>query len=285
MDTALWIGDWLVDPSTASVARDGEVTRLELRTIRLLLRLAEQPGAVVSNEDLLDYAWPATKVSPDSLYQAVASLRRLFEDDSKHPRYIETVPRQGYRLVASVKAVVPGDVAPPVDTAPSSWRLRLGMVLLLVALAAAGAWAVLRPAGMATHAVAVLPFLDLSSEAMDKEVFADGITEELINRLSGMPGLCVPAPTASFALKGKNLPVDAIARSLQVDYLLDGSIRSSGAVLRVSVRLLRADGFVMWSASYDRTETDLLGIQDDVAAHVAGAIEGVVNHGAGGATP
>ena len=281
--TALWVGDWLVDPSGGSLSRGSEIVRLELRSMRLLLRLTDQPGQIVSNEDLLDYAWPDTKVSPDSLYQAVASLRRLFGDDSKSPRYIATIPRQGYRLVAQVRAAA-APVGPAAETAAPSRRRPLGMALAVLVLTAVAGWAVFEHAGgvQPLHAVAVLPFLDLSSDSMDKEFFADGMTEELINRLSHIPGLSVPAPTASFALKGKSMPVDAIARTLQVDYLLDGSIRSSGPTLRVSARLLRADGFVMWSETYDRKTEDLLGIQDDVAAHVTSAIEGVVTHGAPG---
>ena len=122
--------------------------------------------------------------------------------------------------------------------------------------------------------VAVLPFLDLTSQAMSEEYFADGMTEELISRLSEVPGLRVPAPTASFYFKGKQLPLATIADSLGVAYVLDGSVRKSDATLRVAARLVRADdGYVIWSETYDRPSEDKLNVQDDIASEVAKALQ------------
>src|SRR5271170_3527802 len=98
----LRIGDWCVNPATGEISRDGETARVEVRTMRLLLCLAEHAGEVVSIDDLLDQVWTDVIVAPDSVYQAVASLRRLLGDDPKQPTYIETVPRLGYRMVATV---------------------------------------------------------------------------------------------------------------------------------------------------------------------------------------
>jgi TolB-like protein len=116
----------------------------------------------------------------------------------------------------------------------------------------------------------VLPFLDLTTQAMNEEYFADGMTEELIDRLSRTPGLRVPAPTASFFFKDKQLPVAAMAKSLGVTYVLDGSVRKSATTLRIAARLVRAaDGYVVWSATYDRPSGDKLQVQDDIAREVA----------------
>src|ERR1700675_1038715 len=100
--TMLRIGAWCVNPTSGQISRDGETARVEVRTMRLLLRLAEHAGEVVSIDDLLNYVWSDVTVAPDSVYQAVASLRRLLGDDPKQPAYIETVPRLGYRMVATV---------------------------------------------------------------------------------------------------------------------------------------------------------------------------------------
>ncbi|MEO5626286.1 MAG: transcriptional regulator, partial [Dokdonella sp.] len=101
------LGEWSVDPVLNAIAREGETIRLEPRTMRLLLCLAARGGAVVSADDLLDYVWPNVIVTPDSVYQAVAALRRLLGDNPKDPRYIITVPRQGYRMIAAVNAPTP----------------------------------------------------------------------------------------------------------------------------------------------------------------------------------
>jgi transcriptional activator of cad operon len=128
-------------------------------------------------------------------------------------------------------------------------------------------------AALGQNSVAVLPFLDLTSESMDQEYFADGMTEELIDRLSKIPGLRVPPPTSSFYFKGKKVPVADIAKSLGVAYVLDGSLRKSGSMMRVAARLVHADsGFVVWTETYDRPMDDSLKVQDDIAGEVIKAL-------------
>jgi TolB-like protein len=108
---------------------------------------------------------------------------------------------------------------------------------------------------------------------MHEEEFADGMTEELIDKFTKIPGLRVPAPTSSFYFKGKKIPLADIARTLGVAYVLDGSVRKSGARLRVAARLIRADnGYVVWSETYDRPFNDILMVQDDIAGEVTKAL-------------
>src|SRR5579872_5824030 len=102
-NTVLLIGDWRVDPATGEISRNAEIIRLEARSMRLLICLTEHAGQVVSIDDLLAQVWPGVTVSPDSVYQAVTSLRRQLGDDPKQPAYIATVPRLGYRMVATVR--------------------------------------------------------------------------------------------------------------------------------------------------------------------------------------
>jgi transcriptional activator of cad operon len=346
------VGAWCVDPVSGEIARAGATgldgagldgagldragldragldragldrawlgeARLEARALRLLLCLAERPGEVVSIDELLDRVWPDVAVAPDSVYQAVASLRRLLGDDARQATYIATVPRLGYRLVAEVgpwseefeenSAAVP--IASMADhtaaddskeTVPGSglslgavpfWRMRRGLVwigggVLGLAVAAGllvfgnGGWRSLTrsPAhGEAVHAepvqrsLGVLPFLDLT-EGMKEEEFADGMTEELIDQLSKIPGLRVPSPTSSFYFKGKQMPVAAMAKALGVAYVLDGSVRKSGGRMRIAARLVHAeDGFVLWEESYDRPFGDILMVQDDIAGAVTKAL-------------
>jgi len=323
--TTLKIGDWCINPASSQISRDGVSVRVETRTMLLLLCLAEHPDEVVSIEDLLDQVWAGVAVSQDSVYQAVASLRRLLGDDPKQPRYIETVPRLGYRLVAKVspwqnqldRLGLPDQPAasdlPTAHTSSSQpsngehptpasvtiaapkyglhrqigftgngfrWvaGATLGVVLLalLVTFLAQGKFASSHPsttlAPQPEKSIAVLPFLDLT-EGMKQEEFADGMTEELIDKLSKIPGLRVPSPTSSFYFKDKQIPVADIARNLGVTYVLDGSVRKSGARLRVAARLMRADnGYIVWSESYDRPFNDILMVQDDIAGEVTKAL-------------
>jgi len=292
----LRIGDWRVDPATGVLSRGDENLRLEARTLRLLLCLAARAGEVVSIDELLSQVWAGVIVTPDSVYQAVTSLRRQLGDDPKRPAYIATVPRLGYRMVASVgpwiastsaePAQLPKDAegapAPIKTTTPGSRRrsgsaLRASTLLILVLALVSlisiklATRQVDAGATRTTMSVAVLPFLDLTTQAMNEEYFADGMTEELIDQLSALPGWQVPGATSSFYFKDKQLPVPEIARQLGVAYVIDGSIRKSDATLRVAARLVRADdGYVVWSESYDRplnatTRSDVLTIQKDVA--------------------
>ena len=297
--TVLRIGAWRVNPASGEISRDGETTRLEVRAMRLLLCLADRAREVVSIDDLLNLVWPGVNVTPDSVYQAVASLRRLLGDDPKQPTYIETVPRLGYRMVANVslepdRPDQPSATAPnnPRGAAKSDARPRSNFVwtlvgLLCVAIVAAflvrskltgdNHAASAASAAEAQNSVAVLPFLDLT-EGMKQETFADGITEELIDRLSKIPSVRVAPPTSSFYFKGKQIPVADIAKSLGVNYVLDGSLRKSGTWVRVDVRLIRAsNGFVMWAESYDQPMTDIFTIQDDIAGKVSKALQASIN--------
>ena len=262
----LRVGAWRVDPRAGQISRQGEVVRVEARTMKLLLCLAERAGEVVSVEELLDQVWSGVVVTPDSVYQAVASLRRLLGDDAKQPAYIATVPRLGYRMVAAVSPWLDDlRVEPPRGTRRRAW-----MLLALGAAIGIGLVCFSITDRVPERSVAVLPFLDLTTQAMNEEYFADGMTEELIDRLSRIPGLRVPAPTASFFFKGKQLPVAAMAKSLGVTYVLDGSVRKSDTTLRIAARLVRAaDGYVVWSATYDRPSGDKLQVQDDIAREVA----------------
>jgi len=287
-NTILLVGDWRVDASSGEITRDGHTIRLELRAMRLLMCLANRAGQVVSIDELLTEVWPGIAVSQDSVYQAITSLRRQLGDDPKHPAYIETVPRLGYRMVAKVRPWAEeqtNSMAPlPVRSPQIQVRLRwlaAPAVLLLAAFAIAflvrARDATKQPPSSALAAqpqksVAVLPFLDLT-EGMKEEEFADGMTEELINRLSKIPDFRVPAATSSFYFKGKQVPLADIAKTLGVAYVLDGSVRKSATRLRVAARLVRAEsGYVIWSESYDRGLEDKLWVQEDIAGEVTKAL-------------
>jgi len=294
----LRVGEWCVNPSAGQISRNDETTRVEERTMRLLLCLAERAGEVVSIDELLSQVWSDVTVSQDSVYQAVASLRRVLGDDPKQPTYIATVPRLGYRMVATVspwedprpsqtepnngKSLTPSTVRRPrMVVVVAAAGLCLGVILVAVFHFRSKASNMHESAAPAPRqkSIAVLPFLDLT-EGMKEEEFADGMTEELIDKLSKVPGLQVPPPTSSFYFKGKQESIGDVARSLGVAYVLDGSVRKAGPRLRVAARLIRADsGYVVWSESYDRPLGDILMVQDDIAGEVAKALKASIEAG------
>lgn len=291
----LRIGDWRVDPVSSRIHRNGETTRLDVRTMRLLLCLADRAGQVVSIEDLIAHVWAGIAVSSDSVYQAITALRRQLGDDPRKPAYIETVPRLGYRMIAAVGAWTdsPDASAPPEhspDTAGGEQKSHraaisfwsIGVIVIVIAIGvllhersgnanrpSASAAAAMPP----QQSIAVLPFLDLT-EGMSDEEFADGMTEELIDKLSKVPGLSVPGATSSFYFKGKQKSIGEIARTLNVAYILDGSVRKSSGRVRIAARVVRADNsYVVWSETYDRPFGDLIMVQDDIAGEVTKALK------------
>jgi transcriptional activator of cad operon len=294
----LRIGAWCVNPTAGQISRDGETARVEVRTMRLLLCLAEHVGEVVSIDDLLKQVWSDVTVTQDSVYQAVTSLRRLLGDDPRQPTYIATVPRLGYRMVATVSPWTDERPDQSLAQARSSLGPRRGAGFTWTAVGALGlvlavfiAFQFRSKVANKNHSaspaiapqpqrsIAVLPFLDLT-EGMKQEEFADGMTEELIDKLSKIPGLRVPAPTSSFYFKGKQMTIAEIAKTLGVAYVLDGSVRKSGSRLRVAARLIRADsGFVIWAETYDRPFDDILMVQDDIAGEVTKALRASIDSG------
>ena len=293
----LRIGDWRADPVSGEIVRNGETARVELRTMRLLVCLAEHAGETVSIDELLNNVWPEVTVSSDSVYQAVATLRRLLGDDPKHPAYIANVPRLGYRLVAAVgpwrskvHAGTPASASCAelmrrnlashggTDRPGLIWprRRRSGRL--------AAAWVLHyrlpehrwqspdRHGSPAQKSVAVLPFLDLT-EGMRNEEFADGMTEELIDRLSKIRGCtCLqrPRPFSSKTNRWRwaRWPKTSASRTCWMEACAN---RGRGCGWRHAWCALRT-AIVMWSETYDRTVDDLLAVQDDIAGDVTRAL-------------
>jgi TolB-like protein/DNA-binding winged helix-turn-helix (wHTH) protein/tetratricopeptide (TPR) repeat protein len=312
-NTPLRIGGWNVDPMRAEISREGTVVRLQPRAMGLLVCLARHAGEVVSIEDLLAEVWTGVIVTPDSVYQCVGTLRESLGDDPRKPSYIATVPRLGYRLIASVgpasepptrltaplsstpPPAVSANRDPPSVPPPAGKRFTTSASAVAAILLCLAAFVVYRlidrtsapaatsPAVSTTPSpepsVAVLPFLDMS-ESKDQQYFADGMTEEMIDLLSKIPTLKVPARTSSFYFKGKQTTVAEIGKLLGVANVLEGSVRKSGNTLRITAQLIRSDtGFHLWSETYDRPLDDIFKVQDDIAGEISKKLKASLGEG------
>ena len=229
--------------------------------MRVLLCLAEHAGEVVSVEQLLDAVWKDVVVTGDSVYQAVAMLRRALGDDPREPRYIGNVLRRGYRLVTPVfswlepQSVAGADLvagAAHEDAAPHANSLT---------------------AAMTDKSIAVLPFADMS-ENKDQEYFADGMAEEVVSLLMKVPGIRVIGRTACSQFKGRSENLRTIGSVLGATYAVEGSVRRSGNRLRVTAHLIGTqDGAHLWSGSYDKDFDEVLQIQEQIAAGLVRALQ------------
>ena len=271
----LHIGDWLADPRDDSLTRGTERVKLEPRTMRLLMRLAQTPGVVVSQDELLESVWTGLVVSPASVYQSMSQLRKVLGDVDEPPRYIETVARKGYRLIASV---APPEKAAPVLLPEPAVQVKTGRKRW-IALAAASTLAVMfaawqfLPLTAQPAAIVVLPFNDLT-DGHTQQLFCDGLTEETSNWLAQVPTLRVVARSSAFKYRDHHQDLRDIGRELQTTHALEGSVRRSQDKLRISVQLSDTrTGFQLWSESYDVEAGDVLQVQEDIARKVVGNLE------------
>lgn len=288
----LQIGEWTVNPSLDTISRTAETQKLEPRTMRLLLCLADSAGEVVSVERLLNEVWSGVVVGSASVYQAVSQLRKLLGDIDPDPTYIATVPRKGYRLIAAVRRVDPVQrslpasatptAAPPAVVSQPSTAVRKGRLLPIVFAAAIALMIIgavifksslFRRTVAVANSIVVLPFIDMSAEKTDQS-FCDGLTEELSNWLAQIPTFRVVARTSAFAFRGQGEDVRKIGKALGSSHILEGSMRRSGNRMRITVQLIDArSGYHLWSEDFDRPVEDAIKIQEDISRSVAGTLQ------------
>jgi len=272
--THIRFGPFEADCQSQELKKHGVRLRLSRQSFQILKVLLERPGELVTREDLRQTLWPSdTFVDFEhSLNAAVNRLRECLGDDADNPHYIETLPRRGYRFIAPIE----GHGAAGLVSSYRKLRALLVVAILVLALAAGGLWhksrqRAARPLGMPS--IAVLPFADLSS-SHDQEYFADGMAEEILNDLATTPNLRVVARTSAFQFKGRNEDLRAIGRKLNVENILEGSVRKEGTRLRITAQLVKVDdGFHLWAQSYDRDLKDVLALQDEIAKEVTSALQ------------
>ncbi len=284
LNHAFFVGDWLVEPELNRIQRNGGKAHLEPKVMEVLVCLTRANGNVVSKEQLIRQVWQDTFVTDDVLKVSIWQLRKAFQDDSKHPKVIETIPKSGYRLLLPVRAVKGAKL-------PVSHSQILALVIASVlVLVVAAAWIRYKHTQSATAAisaasVAVLPFADLSP-GHDQEYFSDGLGEEILDHLTKIPNLRVSARASAFQFKGKNEDLRVIGQRLNVANVLEGSVRRDGNRVRISARLIRADnGVNLWSDSYDRDLKEVFVVQDHIARAVASALQLKLRTGKPTATP
>lgn len=276
--------DLQVNPQAGDVTGPGGQVRLDPKVMAVLAMLAEHAGRVVSREDLHAQLWPNVVVTDDALSRCLHDLRRQLAaagGSDAHRALVETLPKRGYRLNGAVQALeVPGPGGPSrALPAGRPWLWAAGVAASVILVAGvlsmrdhenADAGTSATPA--ATSRIAVLPFTDLS-EAQDQQYFADGLAEEILDRLSHSTDLRVIARTSSFWFRGKDADIAEIARKLDVTHVLEGSVRRSGERLRVTAQLIAAhDSSHVWSTTFERQTGDVFAIQDEIAAGVATAL-------------
>jgi TolB-like protein/DNA-binding winged helix-turn-helix (wHTH) protein/Tfp pilus assembly protein PilF len=301
----LRFGVFELDLRAGELRKHGLRVRLQEQPFQILAMLLEHPGEVVTREELRTRLWPAdTFVDFDhGLNKAISKIREALADSAESPRFVETVARRGYRFLAEVK---PADAAParspelatqlhsepgsgdradllgksakPGHPVPSfGWRISAFVLLLLAAsLAAWKLYSWNRPSS-AIRSLAVLPLESLSNDA-SQDYFADGMTDELISDLGQISALRVISRTSVMAYKRARKPLPQIARELNVDAVVEGTVLRSGDRVRITAQLIEASTDKhLWSESYEGELRDTLALQNQVARAIADQIRINVN--------
>ena len=288
------IDEWLVRPTRNLLEKAEHKTQVEPKVMQLLLYLANKQGEVTSRDELLDNVWSQI-VLTDVLNNTIANLRKILNDNKSPRRYIATISKVGYRLIPEVKWIEPV-IEPPLDTQsidkntinklgtttkPSSNIKNIFIAILIVAVLF-GVTSFYLPAPPITttqnetvklKTIAVLPF-DNYIENKEMVFFTRGLAEELIHQLSANQDFRVIARTSSSSFEGTNTNIKKISEVLGARYIIEGSIRQSGEVLRVTVQLIDGPkGFHLWSKTFDHHQNEnLLDIQMKISEKVTALI-------------
>ena len=283
------VGLWLIEPSLNAVSHNGQSIHLAPKAMGVLVCLAQYAGQPVSKEDLLQTVWPDTFVGDDVLKGSISELRRVLEDDARESTIIQTIPKRGYRLVAPVQ---------PINGAPESstenrtethragvntrkfWMGALGVTaaaLLFVFLGAniggLRARLVAKNDAPQIHSLAVLPLQNLSADTA-QEYFSEGLTDALITDLAQISSLKVISRTSIMHYKQTDKSLPEIARELNVDGIVEGTVQRSGDRVRITAQLIYGPSDKhLWANSYERDLRDVFALERDVTEDIARQVQ------------
>ena len=296
----LRFGVFELDLRAGELRKHGLRVRLQEQPFQVLAALLGKPGEVVTREELQKKLWPAdTFVDFDhGLNKTINKIREALGDSAESPRFVETVARRGYRFLAEVKVVdaapvrsselatlpepsaearerpEPGGKPAAPKPVPPSVTLKMSALIVLLVMASLASWKLYswkRPATI-IRSLAVLPLESLSSDA-SQDYFADGMTDELISDLGQISALRVISRTSVMAYKRARKPLPEIARELDVDAVVEGTVLRSGDQVRITAQLIEAaTDKHLWSRSYEGQLRDTLALQNQVAQAIADQI-------------
>jgi len=301
-------GPFRLDTAEKLFFKNGEPLALAPKAFELLAILVQQSGHLVDKNELLKEIWPDSFVEESSLTQNIYVLRKALAESNGESRYIETVPRRGYRFVADVKKLSDRDVAcaiepqtpaplfiaaPPAlvkngESSPNHISLRampggrrspalvaLALSLLLISVAIGSSVLVFRkapPQAFAARSIAVLPFKFLGAEGTDEHLGL-GMTDAMITKLSSLKQISVRPTSAIYKYADHGYDLAAVGRELNVDAILEGTVQRAGDRVRVNVQLINAsNGQAVWAEKFDEQYTSVFAVQDSISEQVAYAL-------------
>ncbi|MGI9264457.1 MAG: winged helix-turn-helix domain-containing protein [Gammaproteobacteria bacterium] len=269
------IGDLVLDTGKHEVSRDGDVLDLPGLSYQLIVVLAQAAPNVVSHDELVRRIWPGKVISPETITQRIKLVRQAIGDDAQQPRYIGLVRGQGYRMLAEVESLQAGRNT-------GKQHLSLGRIAIVLSGLALAWFAFDRlvpspesealdssAANAFDYSIAILPFINSSGDTAN-DYLSGGLSDELRDDVSQLPGVRVMARSSSIQFQDQNLDARTIADRLNVSRVVEGRFNRQGDQLFLSVQLIDATtGFQLWSQQYERASGDLLVMQQDLTRDLA----------------
>lgn len=259
MASEIWLGEVLIRPEENSLQVDGEDIHLEPKVMAVLEALMARPGEVVSRQALMETVWAGRVVGEEVLTRCISELRAALGDKAGDPKFVQTVPKKGYRLL----------ISPSKPQAPIYRRrfIAIAATLVLTVTGALALWFAAQPD--APTRIAVLPF----SAAEPDQHLGSGVAEEIMNTLVSLPELRVTSRTAAFARRLATDPKQ-IGVELNVDALLTGNVRRTAEGFRMSVQLVDVgSGDHLWADTFEGPESSFYAMQDEIVSAVASTLE------------
>jgi DNA-binding winged helix-turn-helix (wHTH) protein/TolB-like protein/tetratricopeptide (TPR) repeat protein len=291
-------GSFVLDPNERRLLRDGEPLPLRAKAFDLLLNLVETASTLRSREELVRAVWPDTIVEEHNLTVSMSALRKALGDEDDPPRFIETVRGHGYRFVAEVREVLSEEAENPAPSTTPSVRPRWPSAALSAALAVligTGVYAWQHspsttksdaPSIRVTDAapsIAVLPFEHIGGNA-ENTFLARGMRQTVLARLARIPGLRVMSSASSEQYPSRPDDLREVAEMIGVSTLLHGDLQTDGEQILINLQLTdAASGRHLWAGSYTRSLSNVIEVENDVATHVAGALQARLMPGDGAA--
>ena len=273
MSNAFRLGPWVVEPDLNRLKSDSIENLIEPKSMAMLVILAQRQGQLVSTEELIAEIWGGRAMGDNPVYKTVAKLRKALGDDGG-ASFVETVSKKGYRLNCPVLPIEAG--APSATGSAHSVPLHIVAIAAMLVMGIAAFLVVrsLAPAApTAPVSIAVLPFSNFGASSEDA-YFADGLAEEILNRLAQSPELRVVARTSSFQFRDQARDVTEIGAALGAAYLIEGSVRRNEDMLRITAQLVDANtGYHLWSDTFDSERSNIFVIQDNIALAIADALD------------
>ncbi len=281
--------DFELDADRFELYRNGTVQHVEPLVFDLLLFLIQNPNRIITRDEVINEIWGGRIMSDATVSSCIKSARKAIGDSGENQKYIKTVRGRGIQFLAIAKLNQQVESDPATrdynekeKTSYKRYSFRYAAIFVLFLIVgilylnqnlATDLDDAVPSTSNSQYKIAVMPFSDMSADK-DQEYFANGMAEEVLNLLATVGELKVTSRTTAFSLKKQNLSVPEIAAKLNVNYIVEGSIRNSGTQIRVTAQLIDVDNDKhLWSQTYDRKLDDIFAVQDDISNAIADALQ------------